>query len=167
MPQRVLSEEEYGQIKHGLLRAAPDGLDEAGFQRWFQPRFDGAIAEAEHSPAPATGRGVSRFLRNAGAVLNPVAAVQGIASAVAHPAQTYDALVDTSAGQFTKAGQAFDEGRYWEVGGHGLAGAIPFIGPAAASAGEQIAAGDVAGGLRTGAGVGGGPSGVGPVAPAG
>lgn len=35
--------------------------------------------------------------------------------------------------------------------GHGVAGALPLIGPAAAQAGEQIASGDVAGGLSRGA----------------
>lgn len=164
MPQRTLSEEEFTTIKQSLLRAAPDGLDEANFQRWFQPRFDGAIAEAEHSPAPVTGRTAGRFLRNAGAMLNPITAVRGLAQAAAHPLETYDALVDASADQFTKAGQAWDEGRYSELIGHGAAGALPILGPAAAAAGEQLAEGDVAGGLGTAAGLGIGTVAAGPLA---
>lgn len=153
MSQRILTEDEFNVIRDSLLRSAPDGLDEAGFQRWIGPRLDGAIAEAENSPAPVTGRGVGRFLRNAGSVLNPVTAVKGVASMVAHPVDTYNTLVDQSAEQFTRAGQAFSEGRYSEAIGHSGAGAIPFIGPAAAQAGEQIASGDVAGGLGRGSGL--------------
>src|SRR3990167_10108836 len=104
MPQRVLTEEEFGQIKHGLLRSAPDGLDEAGFQRWFQPRFDGAIAEAEHSPVPVTGRAVGRFLRGAGEMLNPVTIAQGAYQAVRHPIDTTTTALAASGEQWGKAG---------------------------------------------------------------
>jgi len=40
-----------------------------------------------------------------------------------------------------------------ETIGHGLATAIPFVGPAAAQAGEQIASGDIAGGVGRGLGL--------------
>src|SRR3990167_5079331 len=145
MPQRVLSEEEYGQIKHGLLRAAPDGLDEAGFQRWFQPRFDGAIAEAEHSPAPITGRAVGRFLRGGGQMLNPVTIAQGLYQATRHPIDTGSALLSAQGEQFGKAREAFTQGRYSEAAGHGVAGVMPIVGPVAANIGEHAATGDIAG----------------------
>lgn len=164
MPQRTLTEEEFTVIKQSLLRSAPDGLDEAGFQRWFQPRFDGAIAEAENSPAPVTGRAVGRFLRGAGELLNPVTIAQGLYQAARHPIDTGSALISAQGEQFSKAGEALSRmqqaptwsgaiGAASEAIGHGVAGATPVLGPIAAEAGEQIAAGDVAGGLGKGAGL--------------
>lgn len=106
-------------------------------------------APAESEPPSA----LSRFVSNAGAMLNPVTAVKGIASAVAHPIDTAKAVYGMQADQFGKARDAFSEGRYSEAIGHGAAGVVPLLGPAAASAGEQIAGGDVAGGLGAGAGL--------------
>jgi hypothetical protein len=57
---RTLTEGEFTAIKQALLNAAPEGLSEADFQRWFQPRFDGAIAEAEHSTQPVSGGSLRR-----------------------------------------------------------------------------------------------------------
>lgn len=98
------------------------------------------------SPAE-DGSPVRRFMSNAAEMLNPITAVKGIASAVANPIDTYNTLVDASAEQFGKAGDAYNEGRYSEMVGHGLAGIVPGLGPVAANVGEQIAEGDVAGGL--------------------
>lgn len=55
--------------------------------------------------------------------------------------------------QFTKAKQAYHEGRISEAVGHTIAGALPLVGPAAANAGEQIGSGDISGGLGAGAGL--------------
>lgn len=55
--------------------------------------------------------------------------------------------------QFTKAKQAYHEGRISEAVGHTIAGALPLVGPAAANAGEKIGAGNVAEGLGEGAGL--------------
>jgi len=96
------------------------------------------------------GSAVGRFVSNAGEILNPVTAVQGLAHAVAHPLDTATSLYNASADQAQKAAAAYRAGQYGEAIGHGL-GAIPFIGPPAAAAGEQIASGDVAGGLGKGA----------------
>jgi len=79
-----------------------------------------------------------RFFSNAGAMLNPVTAVKGLATAAMNPVETYRGMVDASAEQFGKAGEALREGRYSEAVGHGAAGVIPAIGPAAANIGEQI-----------------------------
>lgn len=51
-----------------------------------------------------------------------------------------------------KAYRDAKDGDYMQAGGHALAAAVPGLGPAAASAGEQIAAGDTAGGVARGAG---------------
>lgn len=98
------------------------------------------------SAAQPDGSALSRFASNAGAMLNPVTAVEGVAHAVAHPLDTAKAAFDASMEQFEKAKAMGKEGRYTEALGH-LGGIIPIIGPAAAAAGEQIASGDVAGGL--------------------
>jgi hypothetical protein len=98
-------------------------------------------------PAPPEGSALGRFASNLGEKLNPVAAVKGVVQAVTHPVDTYHAAVDASAQQFGKAREAYQQGRYSEAVGHGVAGALPVIGPAAADVGEQIGRGDVAGGL--------------------
>ena len=153
MPERVLTEGEFNTIKQALLAQAPDNLDEAGFQRWFQPRFDGAIAEAEHSNAPVSGSALRRFIGGAAQMLNPVTAVKGVYQAVRHPVQTYDALADASAEQFVKAKDAAGQGRYSEAAAHGIAGVVPGIGPVVANIGEQIGSGDIAGGAGAAAGI--------------
>lgn len=142
MPQRTLTEEEFNVIKQSLLRSAPDGLDESGFQRWFQPRFDGAIAEAENSPAPVTGRAVGRFLRGAGEMLNPVTIAQGLYQAARHPIDTGSALISAQGEQFSKAAEAQSP---FEKAGYVAAGLLPVLGPVAARAGELGASGDIAG----------------------
>jgi len=152
MPSRTLSESEFEAIRQRVLAAAPKGMDEAGFNRWFTPRFDGAIAEAEQLPE-ARGGAAGRFVSNAASALNPVAMAQGLYGAVRHPIDTAQAVIGQQADQFGKAKQAFSEGRYSEAAGHGVASALPLIGPAAAGAGEQIGSGDVAGGLGAASGL--------------
>jgi hypothetical protein len=72
--------------------------------------------------------------------------------AATNPIDTGKAILGQSAEQWGKAQEAFSQGRYVEAAGHG-AGAIPIVGPIAAEAGEQIAAGDIAGGLGKTAGL--------------
>jgi hypothetical protein len=93
------------------------------------------------------GSAVGRFVSNAAEMLNPVAAVEGVYNAVTSPVQTGKAILTGQGNQLAKARQAFKEGRYSEMVGHGAAAALPILGPIAADAGEQIGAGDVAGGL--------------------
>ncbi len=103
---------------------------------------------APEPPPSAT----SRFFSNAGEMLNPVSAIKGLAHAVRHPLDTGAQMLSASGEQLGKAKEAVGQGRYSEAVGHTF-GAIPIIGPAAAAAGEQIASGDVAGGLGKGAGL--------------
>lgn len=65
-----------------------------------------------------------------------------------HPVEFLENTLDRHAEQFRKAGESFQAGRksgYWgdysQAAGHALAGALPFIGPAAAEAGEEIGEG--------------------------
>lgn len=67
------------------------------------------------------------------------------------PNSTYEKFVGApGAAEAQKATQAFKEGRYSEAAGHELAGAIPFVGPAAAQIGEQAGTGDVGGAAAKG-----------------
>lgn len=147
MPQRTLTEHEFNTIKSKVLSSAPDHLSEEDFTRWAGPVMAQAIGEAENSPAPLEGSALSRFVSNAAEMLNPVAAVQGLASAVQHPIDTVTNIGSAMVGEGRKAIDMAHQGRYVEAAGHGLASIIPVVGPAAAQAGEQIAQGDVAGGL--------------------
>ena len=63
------------------------------------------------------------------------------------PIDTVKGLAGAQMDQFRKAGKAFQEGRYVEGIGQGAAGMLPVLGPAAASIGEQMGSGDIAGGL--------------------
>ena len=153
MPQqRTLNEQEFNTIRDRLLSEAPDGLDEASFQRWIRPRLAAEVGRAENLPAAPEGGAVGRFLSNAGEMLNPVSAAKGVYDAVRHPIDTAANIYGASKAQ---AGQAIDmarQGRYVEAAGHAV-GAVPLIGPAAVEAGEQIAEGDIAGGLGKAAGM--------------
>jgi hypothetical protein len=119
---------------------------------------------ANETPAAPEGSAVGRFLGGAAEMLNPVTAVRGLAHAVANPIDTAGAIYNAHADQFGKAKEAFGQGRYSEAAGHGMAGVVPIIGPAAANVGEQIGAGDVAGGLGAATGLLTGAAVAGPVA---
>ena len=121
------------------------------------------MQQAEAPPQPE-GSALGRFASNLGSQLNPLTMVQGLVHAVANPIDTGKAIFESQMQQFDKAGEAAAQGRVSEMLGHGLAGLIPVVGPAAAAAGEQIGTGDVAGGLGTGAGLLAGTVGAGPVA---
>jgi hypothetical protein len=99
------------------------------------------------------GSATSRFFGGAAKMLNPITAVKGVAGAVAHPIDTASNLLQAQLAQLIKARDDLHAGRYSEAVGHGTAGVLPLIGPAAAGAGERMASGDIAGGLGEGAGL--------------
>lgn len=109
--------------------------------------------EAATPPPAAPESAGSRFVKGAWENLNPIAAVQSVKQAVMHPLDTASNIIDSQLDQFKKAKADYDQGHYSEMLGHGVAGALPLIGPAAARAGETIATGDVAGGLGQGVGL--------------
>jgi hypothetical protein len=131
-----------------------------------QPNYD-ALAQqvaqpAAQPPAQPDQRGVvRRFLGGAAEMLLPSTTpsdyIMGPLYAVQHPLDSLGliagAVKDAHAQQFQKAKQAASEGRYSEMLGHGLATALPLIGPAAATAGETLGSGDIAGGLGQTAGL--------------
>lgn len=99
------------------------------------------------------GSAAGRFLSNAGEMLNPLAIVKAAGNVMLHPVDTASSLVAAQYAQGKKAFEDAKAGRGWEAVGHGMAAALPLLGPAAAAAGEQIGTGDVAGGLGKAAGM--------------
>lgn len=158
--RRPLSESEFTSIRDGLIAQAPPGLSETEFTRWFQPRMSAELGRAEYSPPPVQGSALSRGLSNAWDVLNPANVVKPfIPEAVARaagaspetaatfgPVNTLQALGRAHFAEAQKAAALAREGRYVEAAGHGFAAGLPVLGPVAAQAGEQIGAGDWAGG---------------------
>lgn len=60
---------------------------------------------------------------------------------VTDPVGTARGLYENQMKQFEKAGTAYGEGRYSEMLGHGAAGLLPGVGPAAAEIGENLGTG--------------------------
>lgn len=107
-----------------------EGLEESGAQGGY-----GALAKFGYGVGGGAVDAVKGLFQLF--TTNPLTTIKGMGQA------QWDELL--------KAGQAYDEGRYSEMAGHGLAGVTPLIGPAAAKVGERIGSGDVAGGLGEGA----------------
>jgi hypothetical protein len=148
MPQsRTLSEPEFNAIKERVLASLPDDLTEEEFNRAIGPRLEAALGEAENSSPAVEGGAVGRFLSNAGEMLNPVSMVKGAYNTVRHPIDTASNIISAQTAEGRTAADAFEQGDYGRAIGHGLAAVTPLVGPVAAQAGEQMAAGDIAGGL--------------------
>lgn len=114
-----------------------------------------AVTAPAETPGPE-GSALRRFVSNAGAVLNPITMATGLYESLKSPeatGQTVERIYRAGEAEAGKAADAYRQGRYTEMVGHGAAAALPILGPAAAAAGEQIASGDVAGGLGTGVGL--------------
>lgn len=122
-------------------------------RRGIDPEPFAAPAVESSEQAAPEGSAVRRFVGNAAEMLNPITMAKGIGQAVMNPLDTASAMFQAQTGQFGKAKQALTEGRLSEAIGHGVAGAVPLLGPIAAEAGEQIGSGDVAGGLGKAAGI--------------
>lgn len=110
----------------------------------------GGDSSPSSAPPPNVSRETSetpsaayRFASNLASTLDPRPLIEMARS----PIESAKGLVQAQTGQFSKAGERFQQGRYSEALGHGMAGMLPLIGPAAAGIGEQIGSGDVAGGL--------------------
>ncbi len=150
---RTLSEAEFNAIKAKVLASAPDKLSESDFNRWVGPAMAQALGEAENSNPVPEGSATSRFVSGAAKNLNPITAIQGIYGAVRHPIDTGGAMLTAQFRELQKANEDRKAGRYSEMVGHGAAGMLPVIGPAASAAGERMASGDIAGGAGEGAGL--------------
>lgn len=125
-------------------------------------------ATEDYLPAPKSFLdNATSFVKNFAATVNPLPALEmlydaqrgmfgGDVDAALRSGQRLRGMGTAQVEQFKKAKDAYDQGRISEAVGHTVAGALPLMGPAAASAGEQIGSGDVAGGLGTAAGILGG-----------
>lgn len=150
---RTLSEQEFTAVKQKVLASLPSNLSEDEFQRAVGPKLEAALGEAENSAAPVEGSAVGRFASNLGSMVNPVAIASNVAGAVRHPVNTAKALWDAHVEQYEKAKELAKQGRYVEAAGHTVASVVPILGPMAADTGEQIASGDIAGGLGKATGI--------------
>lgn len=84
-----------------------------------------------------------RFLGGIGsqAVDTVTGTITGLRNLVTDPVGSAKQIYESQLQQFDKAGTAAGEGRTSEAIGYGLAGLIPFLGPAAASIGEKVGTG--------------------------
>lgn len=99
------------------------------------------------------GSALGRFASNLGEQINPVTIVKGLANTVMHPIDTGVGILKAANEQRLKAHDEMDKGNYGQMAARSVAAAIPILGPAAAQAGEQIAEGDIAGGLGKATGI--------------
>ena len=104
------------------------------------------IQAMEKSRTPE-GSALKRFATSLASSFDPRNLIQPNSNPIEAQLQMAKGLVSSHGEQFQKSGEALGEGRYSEALGHGLAGALPVVGPGAAAIGEQIGSGDVAGGL--------------------
>ena len=114
---------------------------------WFDQH---APKQQSQSPPQSTGDD-DWFARNApgkeqntddpgffGRLGQDAAAIPGM---IRHPVKALEGATAARRGEQDKAKEAWEQGEHVEAAGHALAGAIPFIGPAAARAGEDIGEG--------------------------
>lgn len=91
---------------------------------------------------------------------NPSDYIEGPSFAVQHPIESAKllggAMLEAQGEQLNKAVERAKQGRYGEAVAHGMAYAMPVVGPMAARAGETIGSGEVAEGLGQTAGIFGG-----------
>lgn len=145
-----------------------DGKTEHVFPAGFDPKRAAAIVRQQESgPQEQPASAAMRFLYGMGRNLDPrplIGAVVPEALGGTGPVQTIKNIASAQAGE---AGKALDAGRGMlhansirealmnlsEMAGHGVAAALPIVGPAAAAAGERIGSGDIAGGLGESAGL--------------
>jgi hypothetical protein len=142
------------ELPDGTEAEFPDNMPDSQIEAVLRREYGGgdrtpsvgdmAVGAAQNvDPGSAVGRFASGVWKN----INPVEMVKGLGQAVSSPIETGKAVVGQMGEPWEMADHAGAEGRYSEMVGHGLAGSLPLVGPAAAAAGERIGSGDVAGGL--------------------
>jgi hypothetical protein len=104
-------------------------------------------------PPPPPGSPTERFVSNAWDTLNPMHVLEALNNLLHDPFGSAVNIGKAQTGEAVKALDLASQGRGSEASGHAAASMIPVIGPMAAHAGEQIAGGDVAGGLGSATGL--------------
>jgi hypothetical protein len=94
------------------------------------------------------------FAKSAWNQVNPVAGVQGMAQATAHPIDTLKNDAAARQQVYNKAEEAFKKGDYTGGAAHLLYSMVPLMGPQLDQAGEQFVKGETAKGLGASVGMG-------------
>lgn len=146
-----------------LVQPAPEGWKPVSTQPEAAPRKP-AATEDYLPPETSWMDSATNFVKNFAHNVDPRPALEalydvqkgilgGDLDALTRTTDRAKALGGAQLEQFKKAKRDYDAGRYSEAIGHTMAGALPLLGPAAATAGEQIGTGDVAGGMGGAAGL--------------
>ena len=151
---RVLEFEGPQPPSEAIIRDAFRRLGPAAPQPQPQPQ---PTPKGEGEEPTDRSSAAGRFLGGAWEMLNPVAAVQGLAQAVMHPLDTAEAIGAASMDQIERGAQAGREGRWGEAIARTAAG-VPVVGPLAAGIAERAAEGDIAGAAGNLAGLAAGPA---------
>lgn len=123
------------------------GADEKEIPALLKEKF------GKSSPPPSTPGAVSRFASGVWKNANPLAMVTGAVNAVSHPLDTYEALKQASADNFTEAGRLVGDGQYGHALHHGIAAVIPPYN-IVTHAGDEMRKGNTAGGVGEAVGAG-------------
>jgi hypothetical protein len=145
---------------------AYDDLDDAALEAAVTAKHPGVYDDlprstlptkpvsAEDFAPPVRDLNIGTILKEGVKSLNPLPAIQAMAAdqrpedALLGPAAALAPLVrgaaSGAASEARKAAAEAGRGRYSEAAGHAAAAALPLVGPAAASAGEDIGSGDPA-----------------------
>lgn len=135
MPDFISDEEMTAQSPSDWTASAHTAPDPGPVSRFLAP-----IGDAIRSLPDAVGLAAEVGKFPATALTNPRKAL-GLVKAAGQ------AIGGPMVEQAERAGAAFDQGRYSEAAGHGLAAALPVVGPMAAEMGETLGEGNVAGAL--------------------
>lgn len=149
-PQEILGDSNFQQLPLGERLKVMRQVDPnfAG----LSPREQGTVLYTTHQRVMGlSGRDGDESKPDAGFVntlVNDVSELPGAAmNAVQHPIETGKRLVGAQVGEFQKVPGLVKQGRYSEAVGHGMAGALPLVGPAAAQAGDELGQGQTGQGL--------------------
>lgn len=119
----------------------------------FQDFFGQGLAATVPFGHELGPQSLGNLAMNVGEVMNPVTLAKGVYGAVTHPVDTVRGIVRAQVDEGRKAIDLAKQGRRTEALGHGIAAALPLLGPAAAAAGEQGAEGDISGMVGKGIGL--------------
>jgi hypothetical protein len=110
--------------------------------------------QSDTTPNEEDPNTIGTFARHAGAFLNPVTAVTGMAHAVVHPIDTGSAIWQAHKAVFDKGKAEYARGNYEDAAVHFLNAAIPFFGPSIDKAAESVADKKYAAGFGDAVGIG-------------
>jgi hypothetical protein len=137
VPDSAATEKPSGFVPDGFVPDAPD------------------FKQSDTTPNEVDPNTLGTFASHAGAFLNPITAVEGIAHTVRHPVDTVKEITAAHLAVFEKAKEEYAKGNKADAAVHLLNAMIPFFGPSIDKAAESIAEGKLAAGLGDAVGMGG------------